>query len=222
MLLPLLSASAATVEGWAHVKPAHVPSGRSRSSTAARQLLPSSEGQLSLFHSQSHCSSRRRKRPRGSVSAFVSQTSTSTSTTALHAASASGNDGPNAITPLPAISLPAANGDNNSSKNKKSPSVKQTTLQRLSSNLEGAVSSLLTSSTVSDRLIEEWSVLIYDSMSAPSRTFHCLDHLWDITSPNDADPAAFDGDAIQTIAAYFHDVVYYTIDGGLSPAQSSS
>ena len=225
MLLPLLSASAATVEGWAHVT--HVPSGRaSRSSTAARQQLLSpekeAEGQLNQYHSYSLYRSRRRKRPRGAVSAFVSETSTSTSTstTALHAASASGSDGPNAITPLPAISLPAANGNSGSSTYKKNPPVKQTSLQRLSSNLEGAVSSL-TSSTVSDRLIEEWSVLIYDSMSAPSRTFHCLDHLWDITSPNDADPAAFDGDAIQTIAAYFHDVVYYTIDGGLSPAQSA-
>ena len=236
LLLPLLSASAATVECWAHVIPSHVPPGSRSSPAAARQQFLSSsekevEGQLNLFHSHSHShfSSRRRKRPRGSVSAFVSQTSTSTSTTALHAASASGSNGPNVIKPLPAFSTPAANGqsdsdsDGDTSTDKTTPSVEQTTLQRLSSNLEGAVSSLLTSSaaSVSDRLMEEWSVLIYDSMSAPSRTFHCLDHLWDITSPNDADPAAIDGDAIQTIAAYFHDVVYYTIDGGLSPAQSA-
>ena len=54
-------------------------------------------------------------------------------------------------------------------------------------------------------------------MSNPSRSFHSLDHLWDITSERStAEPV----DAIQTIAAYFHDVVYYQIDGGLSPAQS--
>ena len=136
---------------------------------------------------------------------------------------------PNVITPLsPSMSL--ANGVGAGADIIKRPS--ETTLQRLSLNLQSAVSTLLAGGINGDasaeattvatavpfHLIEEWSVLIYDSMSNPSRSFHSLDHLWDITSESStAEPI----DAIQTIAAYFHDVVYYQIDGGLSPAQSA-
>ena len=135
---------------------------------------------------------------------------------------------PNVITPLPSASS-SGNDFSGGTRGENRPS--ETTLQRLSSNLHLAVSTLLAGdidgddddaavasvTAVPNHLIEEWSVLIYDSMSAPSRSFHSLDHLWDITS-NDA--ASKPIDAIQTMAAYFHDVVYYQIDGGLSPAQS--
>lgn len=53
--------------------------------------------------------------------------------------------------------------------------------------------------------------MIYESMSAPSRTFHGVQHVFDISV--NADP-------VQTVSAFFHDVVYYSIDGGLSPGQA--
>jgi hypothetical protein len=59
-------------------------------------------------------------------------------------------------------------------------------------------------------LMEKWAFIIYESMSSPSRTFHSVQHVFDIS--NGADP-------IQKLAAYFHDVVYYNIDGGLNEDQ---
>jgi hypothetical protein len=61
-----------------------------------------------------------------------------------------------------------------------------------------------------DAELESWAILIYESMSAPSRTFHGVSHCYDISQG--ADP-------IQKVSAFFHDVIYYSIDGGLSPAQ---
>ena len=61
-----------------------------------------------------------------------------------------------------------------------------------------------------DAELENWAILIYESMSAPSRTFHGVSHCYDISQG--ADP-------IQKVSAFFHDVIYYSIDGGLSPAQ---
>ena len=61
-----------------------------------------------------------------------------------------------------------------------------------------------------DAELENWAILIYESMSAPSRTFHGVSHCYDIS--HGADP-------IQKVSAFFHDVIYYSIDGGLSPAQ---
>lgn len=61
-----------------------------------------------------------------------------------------------------------------------------------------------------DAELEGWAILIYESMSAPSRTFHGVSHCYDIS--HGADP-------IQKVSAFFHDIIYYSIDGGLSPAQ---
>lgn len=61
-----------------------------------------------------------------------------------------------------------------------------------------------------DEELEHWSIIIYESMSAPSRTFHGVQHVYDISEG--ADP-------VQKVSAFFHDVIYYSIDGGLSPAQ---
>ena len=62
-------------------------------------------------------------------------------------------------------------------------------------------------STVTDEQLERWTCLVYESMSAPSRTFHTVQHVFDISiNCND----------YQKIAAIFHDVIYYTVDGGLS------
>uniref|UniRef100_A0A7S4J366 Uncharacterized protein n=1 Tax=Odontella aurita TaxID=265563 RepID=A0A7S4J366_9STRA len=59
--------------------------------------------------------------------------------------------------------------------------------------------------------LEEWAFLVFESMSAASRDFHSVEHVFDISQG---------ADAVQTISAYFHDVVYYSIDGGLSELQA--
>lgn len=58
--------------------------------------------------------------------------------------------------------------------------------------------------------IEEISFLVYNSYQAPTRTFHDIKHLSDLTKG--ADP-------IQNAAIIFHDVIYASTDGGLSDAQ---
>ncbi len=60
--------------------------------------------------------------------------------------------------------------------------------------------------------LEEWACVVYESMSAMSRTFHGVQHVFDIS---------VDADKIQKLAAFFHDCIYYNIDGGLSPVQKS-
>ena len=62
-----------------------------------------------------------------------------------------------------------------------------------------------------DAKLEAWACMIYESMSATSRFFHFVEHMYDISEG--ADP-------IQTLSAYWHDVVYYGVDGGLSSAQT--
>lgn len=59
--------------------------------------------------------------------------------------------------------------------------------------------------------MEQLSFLIYDSMEAPTRTFHTIEHLFDLH---------YGADPIQTSAIAFHDIIYYQIDGGLSERQS--
>lgn len=63
---------------------------------------------------------------------------------------------------------------------------------------------------LTDEQLEKVAVLVYDSMSAPTRTFHTSDHIFDLSKY--ADP-------LQHIAIAFHDIIYYQIDGGLSDAQ---
>jgi hypothetical protein len=63
---------------------------------------------------------------------------------------------------------------------------------------------------VSLTLLEKWACLVYESMSATSRTFHGVQHVFDVS---------VDKDDIQKLCAYFHDCIYYTIDGGLSRGQ---
>lgn len=57
---------------------------------------------------------------------------------------------------------------------------------------------------------EEISYMIYSSMEAPTRTFHNYEHLVDLAKGSDP---------LQVSAIAFHDIVYYSIDGGLSKAQ---
>jgi len=65
--------------------------------------------------------------------------------------------------------------------------------------------------TATDQQLEKWACLIYESMSAPSRTFHSVQHVFDV---------AVGADSVQKLAAFFHDIIYYSIDGGLSEGQS--
>ena len=56
--------------------------------------------------------------------------------------------------------------------------------------------------------LEALAVLIYVSMSGRGRSFHTVEHVFDLC--RDATP-------LQTLAALFHDAVYVQVDGGLSP-----
>ena len=51
--------------------------------------------------------------------------------------------------------------------------------------------------------IERVALVIHEAMAGESREFHSLGHIFDV---------AGSGDAIETLAAYFHDVVYYQVD----------
>ena len=56
--------------------------------------------------------------------------------------------------------------------------------------------------------LEALAVLIYGSMSGRGRSFHTVDHVFELC--HEATP-------LQTLAALFHDAVYVQVDGGLAP-----
>lgn len=60
--------------------------------------------------------------------------------------------------------------------------------------------------------LEQMAILIHESMSSSSRNYHSVQHVFDI-SKDLTDPLAI-------LAALYHDVIYYNIDGGLSPSQA--
>lgn len=86
--------------------------------------------------------------------------------------------------------------------------VSTTRMQRLVMEMEESLK--LLSCGASDEELENWACLIYESMSAPSRTFHSVKHIFEISVG--ADP-------ICKLAIFFHDIVYYSIDGGLNEKQ---
>lgn len=65
----------------------------------------------------------------------------------------------------------------------------------------------------SDEQLEDWAVLIHDCMSRSSRNYHSVQHVFDI--------AQDESDPILVLAAFFHDVVYFHVDGGFSTRQAS-
>ena len=83
-----------------------------------------------------------------------------------------------------------------------------TRMQRLVSETHFCLQKLGCEATFED--LEEWACVIYESMSSPSRTFHSVQHVFDISGG--ADP-------IEKLSAYFHDIIYYSIDGGLNDGQ---
>lgn len=86
---------------------------------------------------------------------------------------------------------------------------KPTYLQRLVTLLQEALEAL--GVQVSESKIEGWSVLIHGCMSSRGRDFHGIQHVFDVSE--NAGPFV-------TIAALFHDTVYYQVDGGLLPKQA--
>jgi hypothetical protein len=55
--------------------------------------------------------------------------------------------------------------------------------------------------------LERLAVMVYRAMAAQSRNFHTLEHVFDLADPTDP---------IQSLAALFHDLVYYQVDLGFS------
>lgn len=62
-----------------------------------------------------------------------------------------------------------------------------------------------------NRQLESWACLIHESMSVYGRYFHSVQHVFDISH---------NADAIQKLAALFHDCIYCNVDGGLLPKQA--
>lgn len=60
--------------------------------------------------------------------------------------------------------------------------------------------------------LEEWAIFIHESMSSSSRNYHSVKHVFDLSDGWD--------DPIGVLSAYFHDCIYYDVDGGLSPCQA--
>jgi len=63
--------------------------------------------------------------------------------------------------------------------------------------------------------LERMAVLIHDSMSLPSRYYHSVSHVFEVA----VDDLEVAQDPIAVLAALFHDVVYYHVDGGLTKSQ---
>lgn len=84
--------------------------------------------------------------------------------------------------------------------------MEHTRIQKLVIDMGSCLQDLGYSAPLED--LEKWSILIYESMMSPSRTFHSVQHVFDV---------AIGADSIQKLAAFFHDIIYYSIDGGLNP-----
>lgn len=82
-------------------------------------------------------------------------------------------------------------------------------LQKIALTLRGNLQNISAGAVPSSDL-DKMAFLIHDSMTAPSRYFHSPDHVFDISEGLNS---------IQILAALFHDIIYYSIDGGLSDAQ---
>ena len=56
--------------------------------------------------------------------------------------------------------------------------------------------------------LEKWSMYVLEGMSGPARFYHSPDHVLELSEKMDP---------IATLAALFHDIVYYQVDGGVAP-----
>lgn len=91
-------------------------------------------------------------------------------------------------------------------KYRKAVSLVGTTIQKLVSLIEKALLDLDSSS--SQDFIEATAILIHEAMSGPHRRFHTTDHVFQVVDPK--------GDPVLVLAALFHDLVYYNVDGTLT------
>ncbi|MDD9952646.1 MAG: hypothetical protein OXT67_13890 [Zetaproteobacteria bacterium] len=60
--------------------------------------------------------------------------------------------------------------------------------------------------TPTSHQLEKWAMIILEGMSGPSRFYHSPEHVLELSDHMDP---------LNTIAALFHDIVYYQVDGGL-------
>lgn len=61
---------------------------------------------------------------------------------------------------------------------------------------------------VSSARIKSLGILVCQAMTAGGRSFHTLEHVFSLADPSDP---------LQSLAALFHDVVYYEVDRGFTP-----
>ena len=61
--------------------------------------------------------------------------------------------------------------------------------------------------------LERWAMKVVDSMSGPARLYHRTDHVLELSQGLDP---------IGVLAALYHDLVYFQVDGGLPPAIHST
>src|SRR5690606_30105744 len=87
------------------------------------------------------------------------------------------------------------------------PATELPTLQRLVTMFRSAMVALGKAPTDAD--LEGWAVLVHASMSGRGRSYHTIEHVFDV-SEGPRPP-----DAIGTLAILFHDAVYCEVDGGL-------
>ncbi|HHH28836.1 MAG TPA: hypothetical protein ENK57_10900, partial [Polyangiaceae bacterium] len=82
-----------------------------------------------------------------------------------------------------------------------------TALSRLADMFRDAMSDLGQTPELAD--LERWAVVIHSSMSGRGRSYHTVDHVFQVGEGNDA---------IGTLAILFHDTVYCEVDGGIPRA----
>lgn len=60
---------------------------------------------------------------------------------------------------------------------------------------------------ISPLALENLAITVYKAMAAQTRNFHTLEHVFNLAEANDP---------IRTLAAFFHDIVYYQVDMGFA------
>lgn len=89
--------------------------------------------------------------------------------------------------------------------------VKHTYIGRLILGMRDSLETLGAKPT--DKQLELWAIFIHESMSISSRNYHSVHHVFDLADGWD--------DPIGVLSAFFHDCIYYHVDGGLSPCQAN-
>ena len=77
------------------------------------------------------------------------------------------------------------------------------TIHRTIALLQGALCSL--DVDIDDSTVEKIGVMVHRAMSMQNRSFHTPEHIFDLADPSDPH---------STLAAVFHDVIYYQVDNG--------